>query len=368
MGQKLTLESVITISENESADGGRQPVKMTAVANSGQIMKGMLIVDLDSMMIPEGKFPATYEHNTGDLLGTFQKKSLSHKEGLVLEGEIYPEAARYNTIVDFSKRGFPWKASIGGSMDFELLERDRTAVVNGQEVHGPLLIGRNYRLSETAVCPCPFDDKTSVGIDLDTGSLTAVESLFNNAFHKEVTMKGNENPEAKPAVDGDSGNKKPAPVVEPAKSPEPAAAAAASFSASSPEADRMKVLEQQIALLSAQNAMATTHAMLTANKLPVSEEHKGAFAALCMLSDEARGQVVAYIVDVAQKAESGAKAANLANHLTGVGGFMNFGNPADLKPADLSGSFDEETLFSDKNVANFMAKLNPKAAEKEGGK
>lgn len=122
---------------------------------------GAAIFDLEGMTSPN-PLAILAEHSPGGIVGHASKVSISVKDGVQLAGPVYadePEGARVRRT---SKRGFPWKASVGlNVLRWEELEAGESATVNGREITGPVSIARESRLFETSFVVNPADKATS---------------------------------------------------------------------------------------------------------------------------------------------------------------------------------------------------------------
>jgi hypothetical protein len=201
--------------EAAAPDAGGKPAlpRFTMVAYTGGEMRLVgwrypVVVDLQGLAIPSQSRPIRFGHDMASGVG--HTESIGIVDGkLVATGIVSRDTAAAKEIVASSKNGFPWKASIGASVDeFEFVKEKQAVLVNGREFKGPINVVRKSTLGEIS-----FVD---LGADADTSASVA-------AFQKETEhMDGKETQEkdqAKEQVAAAAPAKTDAPVNDPAPDP-----------------------------------------------------------------------------------------------------------------------------------------------------
>lgn len=122
---------------------------------------GRIVHDFAGMRHKDS-IPVDYRHDDGEPIGYVDRFDANGR--LVLRGELTPftDGDRANEIVNKSKRGVPYEASIDwrGPARFEELQSGTSAEVNGHKVEGPVLIVREWVLRGVAVCLYGADSST----------------------------------------------------------------------------------------------------------------------------------------------------------------------------------------------------------------
>ena len=129
-----------------------------------------VIVDLSGLRAASQIIPALRDHESGRIVGQTSEVKID-AEGVRLAGVITGENADATEVVSQAKNGFRWQASIGASVDRrEFLDAGKTAVVNGREVSGPLVIARNSTLKEISFVAIGADGQTTATLAASSSS------------------------------------------------------------------------------------------------------------------------------------------------------------------------------------------------------
>lgn len=171
--QPLTLLCEMTFDAVEAADaalGGSAPLpRFNMLAYTGGPMrlagwKFPVIVDLKGLSIPSQKIPIRASHDAS--LGVGHSDSIRIDGGNLLASGVVSrttEAAR--EVVQSSRNGFPWQASIGASSDqHEFFGEDVSVLVNGKEFKGPVNVVRKSTLGEISFVDRGADGRTSATV------------------------------------------------------------------------------------------------------------------------------------------------------------------------------------------------------------
>lgn len=143
------------------------PVKM--LARSSQVIEhwfwGRTVHDFAGMKMAKSKIPMDYCHNTDEILGYANHPEIT-EDGLHLSGALIPfkDSDRATEVRFRSDNGVPYEASInfsGDGIKVEYVDENQVAMVNGQQLQGPLTIFREWPLRGVAVCPYGADGNTA---------------------------------------------------------------------------------------------------------------------------------------------------------------------------------------------------------------
>lgn len=173
---KLELSGPIEINlEAAGAEGKPRLPQFKMVAYTGGVMRISLwrypvIVDLAGLAIPNQKAPIREGH--GVRIG--HATSIAVEDGkLAAAGIISCTGQAAQEVVADAKNGFPWKASIGATVDqFEFVREKETASVNGRDFKGPVNVVRKATLLEISFVDVPADARTSVKVAAKSGQQT----------------------------------------------------------------------------------------------------------------------------------------------------------------------------------------------------
>lgn len=159
--------SAVVVDIEAAADGEKLPT-FKMVGYTGAVMNlgwmGQVVVDLAGLKLPARSVPIRLGHESANGVGHTTKVSV--KDGkLVAEGVVSRDTEAAREVVAAAKKGFPWQASIGASIEkLERLSERETATVNGKVFKGPLTIVRNSTLGEISFVDLGADSRTTVKI------------------------------------------------------------------------------------------------------------------------------------------------------------------------------------------------------------
>lgn len=120
-----------------------------------------------------------HDDSIGGIVG--QGKATKNEAGIFATGTVMAEDANAQKLINLSKNGFKWQASIGASIARrEFLDAGKTATVNGREVSGPLIIARESLVHEISFVRRGADSNTSAAVAAShpTGKVTAMDPKF----------------------------------------------------------------------------------------------------------------------------------------------------------------------------------------------
>ena len=144
---------------------GKKKRTFTGIAYSGEPIVEhwyweRIIFDLDTIQI-KGRIPALLEHRTSQRAGAINSHSVSHEEGLKIEGSLLSNEFGTQVAQD-SDDGFPWQMSVRiEPSSTEEIAADQTVSVNGKTYQGPITVFRGGRIREVSFCALGADDNTN---------------------------------------------------------------------------------------------------------------------------------------------------------------------------------------------------------------
>lgn len=123
-----------------------------------------VVVDAQGLKIPSQTRPIRYGHDSNQGVG--HTTSIAIENGkLVASGVISRATPAASDVVNSSKNGFPWQASIGASVDdYQNVKEGESVEVNGVTYKGPLVVARRTTLNEISFVDLGADDKTKARV------------------------------------------------------------------------------------------------------------------------------------------------------------------------------------------------------------
>jgi len=126
-----------------------------------------VVVDLSGMEIAGGQIksrPILKDHNRSLIVGHTESIRIEGNQ-LLVAGVISGAGAVAQEIVESSRNGFPWQASLGASSGkAEFVPKGKSAQANGREFAGPVYIARRSTLGEVSFVALGADDNTSASV------------------------------------------------------------------------------------------------------------------------------------------------------------------------------------------------------------
>jgi len=126
-----------------------------------------VVVDLSGMQIAGGAVksrPILKDHNRSLIVGHTESIRIEGNQ-LLVSGVISGAGAVAQEIVESSRNGFPWQASLGASSGkAEFVPKGKSAQANGREFAGPVYIARRSTLGEVSFVALGADDNTSASV------------------------------------------------------------------------------------------------------------------------------------------------------------------------------------------------------------
>jgi len=123
-----------------------------------------VVVNLDGMSIPTQRRPVRFQHSAFEGVGHTERIAVEDGQ-LVADGLVSRDTAAAQEIVASGKKGFPWQASIGASVDeLEFIKRDVAVTVNGRKFNGPIYVAHKTTLNEISFVDLGADQQTRARI------------------------------------------------------------------------------------------------------------------------------------------------------------------------------------------------------------
>jgi len=125
-----------------------------------------VVVDLAGLQVSAKSRPILKDHNRSLIVGHTESIGVQGSR-LQVSGVISGAGPVAREIVESSRNGFPWQASLGavaqpGAMEF--VAKGRTAAANGQQFEGPIHIARRSVLGEVSFVALGADDNTTASV------------------------------------------------------------------------------------------------------------------------------------------------------------------------------------------------------------
>ena len=148
----------------DSAQEGNKKRTFSGVAYSGEAITDhwywdKVVFDLDSIQI-KGRIPALLEHRTSQRAGAINSHSVSHAEGLKIEGNLLSNEFGTQVAQD-SDDDFPWQMSVRIYPTTVEEVKEGSVIVNGRTFQAPIAVFRGGRIREVSFCALGADDNTN---------------------------------------------------------------------------------------------------------------------------------------------------------------------------------------------------------------
>jgi hypothetical protein len=157
-----TTATKIDIEAGKASEGKIPSFKMTAYTGGLMRVRGYddpVGVEVSGMEIDQ-KTPIRAEHE-GFMPVGHTEKITAGADGIFAEGLISRENDYSKDIVESSRKGFPWQASIGASAsEYVYVKAGQTATLNGKETEGPFYHILKSRLNEISFVERGADPNT----------------------------------------------------------------------------------------------------------------------------------------------------------------------------------------------------------------
>ncbi len=184
--------------EAGAADAGDAPAlrrfSMTAYTGGAMVLAGWphpVVVDLAGLEVAGGGLksrPILKDHNRSLIVGHTDSIRVEGSQ-LLVSGVVSGAGPVAREIVESSRNGFPWQASLGAiGRQMELVPRGKKALVNGREFEGPVHIARRSVLGEVSFVALGADDNTSAAVAASAPEAPVKEDAMT--FEQWLEAKG----------------------------------------------------------------------------------------------------------------------------------------------------------------------------------
>tara|TARA_Y100000593_G_scaffold25220_3_gene50405 strand:- start:3383 stop:5530 length:2148 start_codon:yes stop_codon:yes gene_type:complete len=171
-GRDISIESseAVEFKAAESVEGEEQSTpRFRMVAYSGAPMSPggwtesePLVLDLKGMEVGSASIPIHRDHDRTRVVGHSQGVDVKDNR-LIVHGSISAANEHAHEVVASSKNNFPWQASVGANLNRapQYVAEDKTVVVNGRRMAGPLFVAKSWTLKEASFVSLGADSRTS---------------------------------------------------------------------------------------------------------------------------------------------------------------------------------------------------------------
>ena len=179
-----------SVGEGKSDAAALRRFSMTAYTGGAMDLPGWahpVVVDLAGLNVSAKSRPILKDHNRSLIVGHTDSIGVQGSR-LVVSGVISGAGPVAREIVDSSRNGFPWQASLGAaSRQTEFVAKGRTASANGRTFEGPVYIARQAVLGEVSFVALGADDNTSASV---AAARAGSDKEFDMTFEQWITAKG----------------------------------------------------------------------------------------------------------------------------------------------------------------------------------
>lgn len=150
-------------------DGEKKLRRFAGTAYTGGVMRPSrfftpVVVDLAGVKVKPGARPILKEHDPAQIVGHTEEVKVTDRS-ISVSGVISGVGEAAREVVQTSANGFPWKLSLGASVDKMVrVDEGEKVEVNGQTFSGPLLVARRTTLGEISFVALAADDRTSAKV------------------------------------------------------------------------------------------------------------------------------------------------------------------------------------------------------------
>jgi len=159
----------IMIEAAQAEGDGETTPRFTMIAYSGDAMRVEgwrfpVVVDFEGLTIPSQRRPVRFGHSMYAGVGHTERIAIENGR-LVAEGIVSRDTVAAKEVVASGRRGFPWQASLGASVQqAEFVRPGKSVTVNGRTFEGPLYVARKTLLGEISFVDLGADGNTAARI------------------------------------------------------------------------------------------------------------------------------------------------------------------------------------------------------------
>jgi hypothetical protein len=170
-GPQVTMTGEEPVEIVAAGDGDDEPklASFAMVAYTGGRMRPMgftrdVVVALSGLTGHETRRPILLNHDPSQIVGHADSIDLTAQR-IKASGIISGAGVAADQVVASGSNGFPWRASIGASIDkMVFVDSGESTIVNGRKFTGPLNVVTKARLREISFVPIAADDRTTASV------------------------------------------------------------------------------------------------------------------------------------------------------------------------------------------------------------
>ena len=183
MQNDLNLSTVVAEwHEDKEAEASLRSFSMVAYTGAAISLNGWdapVVIDLTGVQVTDKARPILRDHNPAQIVGHTTQITVT-AEGISVEGLISGANDDAAEVINSSKNGFPWQASIGArAVKTEKVRKGQSATVNGQKVSGPAYVVRQSVLGEVSFVALGADDATSAQVAAGAAQIQKGYEMFD---------------------------------------------------------------------------------------------------------------------------------------------------------------------------------------------
>jgi len=167
LGCEVMIEAAAADSGDDPTSGGLPRFSMVAYTGGAIRTFGFgypVVVSLDGLTIPRQQRPVRFQHSALEGVGHTERIAIENGK-LIAEGVVSRDTPAAREIVASGKKGFPWQASIGASVEeLEFIKRGVSISVNGRKFNGPVYVAHKTTLNEISFVDLGADQRTRARI------------------------------------------------------------------------------------------------------------------------------------------------------------------------------------------------------------
>jgi len=163
LGCEVVIEAAATDGGDDA--GEERLPRFSMVAYTGGPIRTLgfaypVVVNLDGLSIPRQQRPVRFQHSALEGVGHTDRIVIENGK-LIAEGVGSRDTPAAREIVASGKKGFPWQASIGASVEeLEFIKRGVSVTVNGRTFRGPIYVAHKTTLNEISFVDLGADQRT----------------------------------------------------------------------------------------------------------------------------------------------------------------------------------------------------------------
>lgn len=148
--------------------GTEKAVRFSVVAYTGGAMRlsgwgEPVVVDLEGLEKSDRPIAVLKNHDPDQVVGHAEVQVTQQR--VYLRGVVSGAGDAAREVIESSRRGFPWRASLGASVRaMEYVHDGEEVKANGRTFRGPVSVARKSELGEVSFVPVAADSATSATV------------------------------------------------------------------------------------------------------------------------------------------------------------------------------------------------------------